>query len=414
MTDAAHARSLASLPTFGRRRVVVAVVSLAVAAWLAFGAGHRGAHALQNLIVPGIGLYEHSLLLATAAFVLTVVAVVAWVQWGLDWLAAGVVVASAAASFALAGTHHGPGGSAADTGTLMPSPAAHEFPLVVLVVSAIVWVRGAVGRLPGVRRLASRRARLVPAASYGALAPVDRSRAAAIAALVDPADPDAAAAAADPGVVRRARRIGLLARGRRGPDPFAHDHAGARAALVLTGQLDDDGRTRFVTDTDRSAAGVPASEPTWVRPLDATLAAIAFEETGGHDVGVRWQTMLAGPLALRRGHRPACWWTPLGVRIGTAPAWEHATFTALARSRGWIGDDDWAALRPHVLGAAARGTGVALDERTIAAGRLWLVFVDDDQAARILARPTVHRDALAVALDRLATRLAAERKDLVA
>ena len=45
---------------------------------------------------------------------------------------------------------------------------------------------------------------------------------------------------------------------------------------------------------------------------------------------------------------------------------------------------------------------------------MWLTAVDDPQAERILRRPTVGRDPLAAALDRLATRLAAERKDLVA
>lgn len=404
-------RATVSVPSFGRR-TVVALLSLGVAAVLAFGAGHAGSHALQNLIVPGIGLYETSLLLAVVVFVATIAAIVAWVQWGLDWLAAGVVLASTMASFVLTDGHH-------DTATaiatdLAPSASAHEFPLVVLVVSAIVWVRGAVGRLPGLRRLAARRARGLPPASPAALSPVDRSRTAAIAALVDPTDLEAAAAATDPAVVRRARRIGLLARGRRGSDPFAVDHAGARAALALTGTIDVDTEARFVDDACRAAAGVPASEPTWLRPLDATLATLALERLGHADAGARWQAMLAGPLALRRGHRPACWWTPLGLRIGAAATWEHATFTALARTRGWIGDDDWAVLRPHVLGAAARGTAVAVDERTIAAGRLWLVHVADEQAARILARPTVHRDALAVALDRLANTLATERKDLVA
>lgn len=397
----------APVPSFARRRAVVTVVSLVVAAGLAFGTGHRGAHALQNVIVPGLGLYETSLLLAVVVFVVTLAAVVAWVQWGLDWLAAGVVLASTTASFLLTDTHH-------DTAAIAASPAAHEFPLVVLVVSAIVWVRGAVGRLPGFRHLAGRRARREPAASYAALSPTDRSRAAAIAALVDPSDVDAAAAAVDPLVERRARRVGTWARGRRTPDPFTVDHAGARAALALTHRLDDVGRARFAADAERAAAGVPASEPTWVRPLDATLAAIALDELGHRAAADRWRTMLAGPLALRRGHRPACWWTPLGIRIGAAATWEHAVATALARSRGWIDDADWAALRPQVLGAAARGTAVTHDERTIAAGRLWLVHVDDEQAARILGRPTVHRDALAVALDRLATRLATERKDLVA
>ena len=213
-------------------------------------------------------------------------------------------------------------------------------------------------------------------------------------------------AAASDAVVTRARRIGLFARGRRG-DPFAVDHAAARAALALTGRLDDAAMARFADDARGAAAGVPASEPTWVRPLDATLAAIALQAAGHDAAGRRWAAMLAGPFALRHGHRPGAWWTPLGIRLGSAPVWEHAATSALARAHGWCDDADWRVLRPRLLGAAARGTAVAVDERSIAAARLWLVFVDDEQAARILARPTVHRDPLAVALDRLATTLAA-------
>ena len=82
--------------------------------------------------------------------------------------------------------------------------------------------------------------------------------------------------------------------------------------------------------------------------------------------------------------------------------------SALARSMGWVGDDDWADLRARALGASARGTEHPHDERLIAAARIWLVHVDDPRAAPLLARPTVRHDPLAVALDRLAARLAAD------
>ena len=49
------------------------------------------------------------------------------------------------------------------------------------------------------------------------------------------------------------------------------------------------------------------------------------------------------------------------------------------------------------------------DERLIAAGRIWAVSQGDAQAAKILRRPTVGRDALAVALDHLAIALAGRR-----
>lgn len=398
---------MSTVRTFTRRRVVVTAVSACVSMVLWLGFGHAGAHVIQNVVVPGLGWYERSLTIAVVVFVVVVAAVVVWVQWGVDWLPATLVVASSvgAASY----------GNVADpvAAAVRSVPAAHEFPLVVLVVGGIVWLRGATGRLPLVRGLQRRRVERSPRRGYAALSTVDRSRAAAIAALTDPTDPAAVAASGDDEVARRARRIGRVARARRGNDPFAVDHAAPRAARALTGLMDDSEQRRFTADAAVAAAGVPASEPTWVRLLDGTLAAVALDTLGAEPAGRAWAALLAGPFALRRGHRGACWWTPLGVRVGSAPLWEHAAATAIARSRGWCNDDDWAALRPALLGAAARGSSVAADERAIAAGRLWLVHVRDEQAARILARPTVQRDALAVALDRLAVRSAALRKDLV-
>ena len=142
-----------------------------------------------------------------------------------------------------------------------------------------------------------------------------------------------------------------------------------------------------------------------MRPLDAVLAALALDRAGEPAAGARCRALFAGPWALRRGHRPAWLWTPLALTAGRAPAWEHAASTALARSAGWVGDDDWPALRRQVLGASARGTALADDERLIAAGRVWLAHVDDPEAARIVARPTVADDPLAVALDAFARSL---------
>lgn len=399
---------MTDVPPLRVRRVVTAAVSLTITALLAFALGDPGAHMAQNLVIPGAGLLEVSRVLAVVVLVATTAAIVVWVTWGVDWLPASIVIASTVAAGLLTGDHAADVADA--TGGMVGVAAAHEFPLVVLVVGGIMWLRTTVGRLPGVRRLAAKRSRGIAAApgldGIGALPPLDRSRAAAIAALAGPVPPAVTDAAASDAVVGRARHIGRWARGRRG-DPFAIDHASARAALALTGQLDGAALARFARDADAAAAGVPATEPTWVRPLDATLAAIALHRAGHEPAGRRWAAMLAGPFALQRGHRPAAWWTPLGIRLGSAPVWEHAATTALARTHGWCGDDDWHVLRPRLLGAAARGTSVAADERAIAAARLWLVHVDDEQAARILARPTVHRDPLAVALDKYATALAA-------
>jgi hypothetical protein len=399
---------MADVPSLRFRRVVTAAVSLTITALLAFALGDPGAHMAQNLVIPGVGLLEVSVALAVVVLVATTAAIVVWVTWGIDWLPAAIVLCSTVAAGLLTGDHPAPVTRAADE--LVGVAAAHEFPLVVLVVGGIMWMRTAVGRLPGLRRVTARRSRTVAAApgldGIGALAPLDRSRAAAIAALTGPVPSTVSDAAASSAVVTRARRIGLIARGRRG-DPFAVDHAAARAALALTGQLDDAAMARFADDAHAAVAGVPASEPTWVRPLDATLAALALHRAGHGEAGRRWAAMLAGPLALQGGHRPGAWWTPLGIRLGSASVWEHAATSALARANGWCDDADWHVLRPRLLGAAARGTSVAADERSIAAARLWLVHVDDEQAARILARPTVHRDPIAVALDRLATSLAA-------
>ncbi len=398
---------MTDVPSLRLRRVVTAAVSLTITVLLAVALGDPGAHMAQNLVIPGIGLLEVSTVLAVAVLVAATAAIVVWVTWGIDWLPAGIVLCSTVAAGLLTGDHVPDLPAAA--GDLVSVAAAHEFPLVVLVVGGVMWLRTTVGRLPGVRRLAARRSRVVATTpgldGIGALPALDRSRAAAIAAMAGPVPTAVSAAAASDAVVTRARRIGLFARGRHG-DPFAVDHAAARAALALTGQLDQAALERFACDADGAAAGVPASEPTWVRPLDATLAAIALHAVGHEAVGRRWAAMLAGPFALQRGHRPDAWWTPLGIRLGSAPVWEHAATSALARTHGWCGDADWHVLRPRLLGAAARGTAVAADERAIAAARLWLVHIDDEQAARILARPTVHRDPLAVALDRLATTLA--------
>lgn len=357
-----------------------ALVSLVLTA----GFGHAGAHMARSILVPGAGLYDERLPVGLALTALAVVATVAWLRWGMDWWLVAVVVLAVVVSGVLAEDGH----------PAEVQQAAHEFPLVVVVLGAIAWVRSMSRRLPLVHRL-RRAPRVRP------LPPVDRCRAAAIAALAGTEVEMASIEARD--VVVRARRINLLARGRRGGDPFRVDHAHTRAALALTDRLGDEQLARFRADAAASWAGVPCSEPGWARLLDGALAAIA---TGQPE---RWIEHLHGALHLRRGHRPAWIWTPLGIAAGRADEWEHAAATALARAHHWIGDEDWAALRKQALGAAARGTANKADERLIAAARIWVALVDDEPAARVLARPTVRHDALAVALDALAHRTAAER-----
>ncbi len=380
-----------------RRWLLLAVASVAVPLALVVGLGHRGVHAARNLLVPGAGLYDHAHLplglLFTAAFV---VATVGWVRWGVDWAVALVVVVAAVASAALAsGTDH-PSATAVARG-------AHEFPLVVLVVSAIAWVRHGLARLG----LGRRRRPAAGPIELDALAPVERCHAAAIACLAGTDDAALRAAVTASDIARRARRVGFVARGRRGGDPFRVDHAHARSARSLCGVLGADERASFAADAARGLDGVPCSEPGWVRLLDSTLAAIALRRAGDEEAGRRWAAALGGRFALRRRHRPASAWTPLGVPLSHAAPWEHAAATALARAAGWCGDDDWPVVRRSALAAAARGARRLHDERLVAAARLWVAQVDDEVASRVLARPSVGDDPLAAALDHLAQRLRA-------
>ena len=111
-------------------------------------------------MVPGLGWYERSLVLALAVFVLTTAAVVLWVQWGADWVPASAVVVSSLGA-AVWGNVPAAAGAA-----MRALPAAHEFPLVVVVVSGIVWCRSAVGRLPLIGRLAPGATRYIHVTEY--------------------------------------------------------------------------------------------------------------------------------------------------------------------------------------------------------------------------------------------------------
>jgi hypothetical protein len=362
----------------------------------------------MNLMLPGAGLFGVDTVAAVVFVVATIVAVVVWLRWGLDWVVVALLVTAMAAS-AIAVHNH----STASMALLQESPiqrSAHEFPLVLVVVSVLSRLGRVIRRLPPVAAIRRRRAaRNDGFAALGDLAVVERCRAASIAALADVLNGDevdmVVAAVCRRDVASRARRIGLAARWRVGGDPFRVDHAHARTALALTGQLDRAALDRFVADTENAAARVPCSEPGWVRPLDATLAAVALHRLGRPAAASDLRALLSNELPLRRGHRPAWWWTVLGFAGGSCPPWEHAASTGIARSIGAVGDVDWHAIRTHAFGAAARGTKDPHDERLIAAARVWLVYVDDDVAAPIIARPTVRHDPLAVALDRLAERL---------
>ena len=344
------------------RRVGSLAVSVAIPLLLTSGCGHRGVHAARNLLVPGAGLIDDRPVLAAGFVVLAIAATVSWLTYGTDWVLAALVGASMAASAILA---------TADHPTAAVVRSAHEFPIVVLVVAALSWARTTVSRVPWLARRPTR-----------AAGSVDRCRAAAIRALTG----DVGAACdvlADPAMLQRARRINRVARGRWMGDPARIDHAPIHTLRLLTGSPSHNARL--------SALGAPCTEPTWVRPLDAVL----FHRAAGTDP----QPILQHEFGRRGSHRPAWYWTPLGIGAGRMPTWEHALTVALATTPT---ADEWAGLRRPALGAAARGVANRYDERLIAAARLWLPFVDDEPAARIINRPTIRHDVLAVAIDHLA------------
>jgi len=410
MRRARSAGSAESQPErlLARRRWIMLATSVAIPVALAVGFGHRGAHMVPNLVLPGSGVLGVNGALGVGFIVMALLSTVAWMQWGMDWSFVAVAVASVVVSGLLGFSGH------PHVGPVSPNRLAHEFPLVIVAMSAVAWLKSLMSGLPLVRRWRQRRAKhLTGLDDLGRMKVGDRCRAGVIAALAMVDDPQTREAELThlansidrSDVYRRARWIGAAARGRFTGDTLRTDHAHLRSALALCGRLDAAAVAAFRSDAARRVAGVPSSEPGWVRPLDATLAAVALRRLGDETAATRWAAMLNGHMSLRRRRRPAWYWTPIGLALGSAPTWEHATFTAIARSENWLGDDDWTALRKRVLGAAARGEADPADARLIAAGRLWLHYVDDPEAERIVMRRTISTDPLACAIDQLARRV---------
>lgn len=360
--------------------------------------GHPGVHAVRDVLLPGAGLVDERPLLGAALIAAWLVAVVAWVRWGADWIVLLVTAVAISLTLSLTAAHDG------SVAALPRLRAAHEFPVVIVVVAVLSRLRALLVRMPFVGSLfGGSRTASGAAVSIGSLPPVDRARAIAITTLADPTSAASLRPLIDaPDLSVRARRVGAVARGRFTGDPLHRDHAHLRAARLLVGM---DGGASLAADAARSPVGLPCSEPTWIRPVDAVLAAIALDRAGRHDAGLAITALLQGPWRLRSRTRPAWLWTPGTIAAGAALPWEHATITALARAAGWLTtDEDWQALRKRALGAAARHDRHRDDERLIAAARLWLVFVDDPEASVVLGRPSL-TDPLALALDALAVRL---------
>jgi hypothetical protein len=375
-----------------RRRLWSLLISGLIVVGLPVGFGHRGVHAVRSLLVPGAGLYNHRHALLGATFTLAAIAAtVCWIRWGMDWLVGAVVVASMVAAAILAYQDH--------PVAVTPISAAHEFPLVILVMGALssaqlAWRRSVFGRRYHARTSVAGRTELTG---------IEQCRIASISKL---AGADVAVDLNAGALEKRCRRVGVAARFRFRGDPMRADHAHVRTALMLTGHLDESADQNFRADAARALGGVPSSEPGWTRLLDGTLAACALEQAGERNVWDRWSATLNGSLQLRNQQRPGSVWTPLDLRGPRADTWEHAAATAIAHAAGGLlHTNDWTALRKRTLAAAARGNSIVDDERLVAAGRIWLTMVEDEEARRVLGRVTIHLDSLAVALDAMATSL---------
>ena len=414
-----RAEGTVALPAAVRRRRAVAgvlaacFVVLDIVALGLLDLGERATAVVRNLLFPGLGLFDVSTPLALAFMAVALLAVAAWTRWGTDWVVATVWAGSILTAVVLVEP-------AAAEPELDEAArllvASHEFALVMVAIAFIVRVRTWLANLPGIRRLRrrDRSGRPTGLLAVGELRSVDRARVAAIVAIAErlggpTGDRDVVLAALDrtecaaAGPPRRCRRPMALrwrpAPGRQRARP---------APRCRCGVASPSGRRRtFRQEADRRWSGVPASEPTWVRLLDGTLAAAALAELGEDACVQRWGGTWTQLLGLRKGHRPSCLYTPLAVGGAWAPAWEHAAASALGHVLGWGGDADWPALRQRALGAAARGPARPEDERLIAASRIWATAMADEQALRILTRPTVGRDPLAVALDGVASALVA-------
>jgi hypothetical protein len=270
--------------------------------------------------------------------------------------------------------------------------ASHEFTLVLIVFAFLAQVRVFFSRLPGANRLRQ----IVPEALL--FASVDVARAAAL-SLYAGFDPDESKKLLrHPQLPARARRINCWSRFRCNGDSLEGAHAPLRAALSLAGLLDHEQLDAFRRDARASLAGVPDSEPTWIRPLDGMLAALALGALGEQECILRWQHIFRERFGLRHGRRVAALHRPSMIAIGTCPLWEQATVSAIAFRQGWLEENDWDCLRGKCLGVAAGGAADPASLRFIAAGKCWASLTGDSEAAAILGRRTLTSDRIATAV----------------
>jgi len=383
-----------------RRRIgyaaVVLLLGLDVYATGIFGGGERALAIVRSIVLPGLPFLEWQLWLGLAAMAAALAAVGAWLRWGADWLPLLVVAVCIGLAAFVMPLHHQDAGHAHHI-----VRASHEFTVVLVVFALVAQLRLLVTRLPGGDRL---RQHLSEGIFYPA---VDVARAAAIELLRNPTSESARQSLHDKRLYVRAARVSVWARFRFRKTGLAGAHAPLRSALSLCGSLGADEDAVLRAEARSRPAGVPDSEPTWVRLLDGMLAALAMDRLGQADCVERWRSIFDTRFALRHGRRPAVLHTPSMLSLGTARAWEQTAATALAYRAGWIDAADWSHLRPRCLGAAAGSHRDPDTLRLVAAGRLWAALTGDKEAAAILARRTLGNDSLARALNHLAQSRAA-------
>ncbi|MFT7654275.1 MAG: hypothetical protein ACI9ON_000402 [Limisphaerales bacterium] len=370
--------------------VIGLLLTLDIAATGVFGGGERLLAVLRTVVLPGLPFLEWHPLIGVATIMIVLTALGTWLRWGMDWLVMLVMLVSVAVALFVMPLHHQPA-----VLTAFVVEASHEFMAVLVIFTLIAQLRVVFARLPGSGWV---RARLPKTLFFPS---VDRARAATIRLLHDSDCQLAREMINDPRMLQRAAMINRIARCRFSGDVLRSAHAPLRAARNLAGLNDVRERQRWLAESRSSLAGVPDSEPTWVRLLDGVLTALAIARLDESTDVERWRQTLDVRFALRHGRRPSALHTPSMLSLGTADAWEHAAATALAHAAGWIDQTDWTYLRPRCLGAAASGKADPASLRLVAAGKIWAKLTADTEALLILERRTLEGDPLACALNDL-------------
>lgn len=384
------------------------------------GGSERTLAMVRSIVLPGLPFLEWHAGIGLATITLALVSISAWLRWGMDWLPVVVMAGSIVVAAWVMPLHHDPesipqvhdphyhesnhnqdhhaivapadGIGLQSTRVIAPVLASHEFTIILVIFAFLARLRLLLGRLPVLSAWIKRH---FPAAGFDA---VDTARTAAIRALGGSPKP-ADWTSDHPRLLQRARRINQFARWRFGGDPLSGSHAATRAALCLMDDLTDQQRRTMQDEASVSPAGILDSEPTWVRPLDAMLVALALHRSGNVEVLRRWEHTFEHHFPLRHGRRAAVLHRPTMLALGTLEPWAQATLMALRQELGWVTGDEWSSLRQLCLGIAARGAEDAASERLIAAGRWCAQLVKDEEALTILGRRTLRGDDLALAID---------------